>query len=213
MEDKPENETSSTPETGQDNTPQPSAPPKQEGPTSQARPETPVNKPESSVAANDSGKLLGIPKESFVKLCYVLTLVASGYGVLSHLVGLVGVYIPLGQLFGLIGFIGVILAIVGWAAFSEKLKPVDNSHLKFLVILFLGLFIFYLIFANSFGWFGFFGQLFGLIIASVQFGALYVGLKLWKEGRDATKDNLLSEFNVLKNKAQAKIKKADDGIE
>ena len=208
MEDKPEN----TPE---DNAPEQAATATEKPTEAPKGPQAPNEVPKQAANAADGAvdKILGIPVGSYVKLCYLLVLIASGFGVFSYLVGLVGVYVPGGQLFGLVGLSGFVLALIGWFAFAEKLKPIDMLHQKYIVILFAAFFVVYVVLAGSLGWFGFFGQIVMLLIASLQFAALYIGLNLWKEGKEPTKESVLAEFNILKDTAVNKIKKVDDGIE
>lgn len=176
--------------------------------------EAPAEAPKATSApASGDDKILGIPTASYVKFCYILVMIASGYGVFSHLVGLVGVYVPGGQLFGLVGLSGIVLALLGWLAFGEKLKAVDHEHVKYLALLFGVFFVFYVVLAGSMGWFGFLGQIVLLIVAAIQLSCFYVGLKMWQAGQEPTKDSVIAELNSLKDMAISKIKKVDDGVE
>lgn len=193
--------------------PEPSA--QAEEPTSKAQQEAPAENTSAKSASSAAGddKIIGIPRDSYGKLCYILVLVAASFGVVSHLFGLVGIYIPGGQISALIGLSGLLLAIMGIFVFNEKLKPFDVEHLKYIGILFAAFFFFYIVFANSFGWFGFVGSLLVFLVAVAQLTAFYIGYSLWKTNREPTKEAVVAEFHVLKNLAISKIKKVDDGIE
>lgn len=145
-----------------------------------------------------------IPVNQYLKICYVLVLISAGYGIFSSLLGIVTVYIPGGGLFGLLGIIGLVLALLGFLLFEEKFSTLENSHFKYLAILFVAFFITAVIFANALAGSLFLSSTFVLLISLAQFGCLFVGYRVWQAGQEASKENLMNEFENLK----AKIKKS-----
>lgn len=168
---------------------------------------------EAAPAPASDAKVLGIPADKFARLCYVLVLTASGFGLFANFVGLVGVYVPGGQLFAIVGLAGLALAVVGWQAFPKDFTPIDLSHFRYITILFAAFFIIGIICGTALGWFGFLGALLLFLITIAQVGLLWAGLNLWKAGKEATQDTVKAEVMAMKDMLMSKIKKADDGVE
>ena len=212
MEEKQED---SKPETAVET---PSEAPKEEkqetaSPEPETKAEAAPEPQETKKAVNTDEKIFGIPQNQFVKICYLLVLASSGFAVLSNFVGLAGIFMPGGVLFAILGLGGLALTLIGWQAYSSKFSANDNTHFKYLAILFAAFFVIYFILSNALGWFGFIGALIALLIPIAQFACLYTGLSLWKAGKEANKENLMSEFEAIKSLVLSKFKKVDDGVE
>ena len=135
-------------------------------------------------------KVIGIPTDKYLKICYILVLLSSGFGILTSLLALTGAHIPGGGLIGLLGLVGIILAVLGWLVFSENFSALETSHFKFLSILTAAIIVISIALAS-------FGSFLIMLISAVNFVCLFVGYKTWQDGQEATKDNLISGFKTL----------------
>lgn len=216
MEDQPEQDKKQPEEVAQEapkeapaeTTPEPAVEKAPEAPVEETSRVTP-KKPAEDVSASDK-KVIGIPVQNYVKICYLLILTASGFGVFTNFVGIVGVYVPGGQLFGILGITGLALSLIGWQAFAKEFKPNEITHFKYMALLFVAFFVIYLVLSGGLGWFGFFGAIIAFLIAAVQFGCIYTGFSLWKADKEASKENLIGEFEAMKSFALSKINKNQD---
>ena len=143
-------------------------------------------------------KVIGIPVNKYAKLCYMLILVSSAFGVLTALLGLAGIYLGFGGLFSLMGLIGMALAVTGWLAFTEEFNEIDLSHFKFLSALFVVLFVLGIILFNGLGGMGFVAALVMLIYSTVQFAILFASYKTWEGGTKATIESVKASLLNLK---------------
>ena len=146
----------------------------------------------------NENKVLGIDVTKYVKICYLMVLIASGYGVLTNLCGLAGIYLPGGFITGIIGLAGLALTVTGWLVYKEKFSAVDISHFKYLVIILGAFFVIYVVFVNALAGFGVVGAFFITIISLIQFSLLFVGFRTWKVGQEATQTNLKASFRSIK---------------
>lgn len=139
-----------------------------------------------------NGTVLGIPADKYLKICYILVLLSSGFGILTGLVALTGSYVPGGGLIGLLGLIGIILAVLGWLVFSENFSALETSHFKFLSLLTAAVIVISIALVS-------FGSFLIMLISAANFACLFVGFKIWQDGQEATKDNLINGFKTLKS--------------
>ncbi len=145
-------------------------------------------------------KVLGIETNKYAKLSYVLILVASGLGLFSNLMALASVYILGGMMFGLLGLIGIVLAITGLVAFKDKFSALDISHFIFLVILFFAFFALAGILGNMLVNMGAVGSIILFLLSAFQFALLFTGFQLWQNGELVTKDSLINGLKNLTSK-------------
>lgn len=149
---------------------------------------------------SDSGqdnKVLGIETGVYTKLSYILILVASGLGLFSNLLALVGISMFGGMFFGLLGLIGIAMVVTGLAGFKEKFPALDISHFLFLLVLFAAFFVLGAIFAGTLINMGAIGAIILFLLSALQFTLLITGFKLWQGGQLATKENLISGVKNL----------------
>jgi hypothetical protein len=150
---------------------------------------------------NAGNKVLGLEPTQYVKIAYILVLISSGAGVLLSLLAMVNVYIGLGALTNLLGFIGLLMAVVGWAAFKEKFAPLEISHMQYIVLLFVIFLLIGLVLGavlmTSPGVMYAVGLLFGL----AQFALIFTGFNSWQHGRTVTKDNVQGELKLAMKRA------------
>jgi hypothetical protein len=147
----------------------------------------------------EENKVLGIPVHKYAKLCYILILVSAGFGILTSLLALIGMYVPGTGIFGLIGLIGLALVVTGWLAFTEKFSALDISHFRFLTFVFILFFVLYIIFFNALAGFGPVGAFIVFLIAAAQFAVFLAGFQAWKAGQEATVDNVKLQLKDLRN--------------
>ena len=179
----------------QESAPQESAP--QESAPQESAPQEGTPQESAPPPPQGDNKVLGIPADKYLKVCYVLVLISSGVGVLTGLLGLVGAPVSGGGLIVLLGLVGIVLAVLGWLVFSEDFAAMEISHLKYLSILFAGFYVVSIVFGSIFS--GFLGYLMMTLIVIAQFICLLSGYKTWQGAQEATKDNLISGFNTLKS--------------
>lgn len=147
----------------------------------------------------EENKVLGIETTKYTKICYILILIASGFGVLSNLLGMFGAVMYGGLFIGLLGLIGLAMAAMGWVIFKDKFSSLDVSHFKFLIILFIAFFIFGMIFAILIMGMGSAGMFIMVLLAILQFSLLLAGFQIWRAGQEATKNNLINGLKNLKS--------------
>lgn len=135
-------------------------------------------------------KVLGIPVEKYANLCYMLLLVSAGIGLLSNILGLVGVYIPGSGMVGLIGLVGLVLSLLGLFVFKDQFSKLDVSHFKYIGVLFVAFFVVGLVLITALGGFGVLGLLIILLLSIAQFVLYFAGFKNYKAGIEPTKDTI-----------------------
>ena len=155
------------------------------------QPETPETQPKAATPQSD--KVIGIPTDKYLKICYVLVLLASGFGILTSLVDLVGGSVPGAGIIGFLGLVGVVLTVLAWLVFNENFNALDLSHFKYVSLIFAGFFVLIIFFS------AFVGSFLTFLTVAAEFFCLFIGYRVWGEGQEATKDNLINGFNTLKS--------------
>ena len=151
---------------------------------------------------SDDNKVLGIPVNKYAKVCYVLILVSSAFGVLTSLLGLVGMYVGFGGVFGLLGLIGLALAVTALLAFAEDFGDVDLSHFKAIAIIFVAFFVFSMIIFNAVLPFGIVGSIVIFLLGVGYLAIVYAAYQTYQAGQMATVDNVKKNLIALKNYIQ-----------
>lgn len=141
---------------------------------------------------NQNTKVIGIPTDKYLKICYILVLISSVFWVLNTFLALIDAHVPGTAFIGLLGLIGIILAILGWFVFSKNFSALEISHFKYLLVL-TAVVIVISVALTSFGTF------FTMLISVINFACLFIGYKTWGSEQEATKDNLINSFNTLKS--------------
>ncbi len=149
-------------------------------------------------------KILGIEKSKYLKICYMLVLVAVGYWVLSNLLDLVGIAMPVRPLFGFIGLVGVGLSAAAMLGFRDDFSDMENTHFLFLVLFFIACLLANTFFGLIFGTLGVIGTLLMVALSVVEAFLLYAGYTLWQEKLAVTKDALIESIKALMDKFQKK---------
>lgn len=144
-------------------------------------------------------KIIGIPKEKYLKVTYVLLLISSGFGLLSSLLGLVGMTVPLATLASLLGVAGVVLALLGLFVFSEQFKPIEQNHLKFMGFLFLAILVAGIVLGSIVASSAALVALVGLVLNVASLAAMYAGYRLYERGEEANKETVLKEIESFKS--------------
>jgi len=155
--------------------------------------------------------VLGLEKAVYLRICYILLLVAGGLSLLSSLVGgLAHSWMPGGSWFGLIGLIGFVMAILGWLAFAKNFDSVQSSHLRYLSVLFIVFFVISVILGNIFGGFGFLWAIVALVINALQLLLIYAGYSLMRKNMPAEQNTVQDEIKMLKDKVTNSGGKAEE---
>ncbi len=157
---------------------------------------------EVSMSETTGDKIMGfVPKRSYVKITYLLLLTSTGGSLLLALFGMLGIFLPLGIVFTLVGLVALILALLGVFVFKRKFTPLDQAHLVYLAILFGVFFVVGLIVAASL--FSSIGMLslFSICIGAIQLIMFYTGFNSWIHGRTITKDNIKGEVQLALKRA------------
>lgn len=146
-------------------------------------------------------KVLGLEPAQYVKIAYILVVISSGVGVLLSLLALANIYLGFGALTNLLGFVGLLMAVIGWAAFKDKFASLEVSHLQYIVLMFvlfllIGLLVgAVLLSAPSILFF------LSLVLGVVQFVLIFTGFNSWRHGRTVTKANVQDEVKLALKRA------------
>lgn len=145
-------------------------------------------------------KVLGIDINHYTKVCYVLILIASGFGLLANLASLVGIFIPGGILTGLFGFIGIVLVVLGLFVFKDKFSALDLSHFKYIGLLFIAFLVIYFVLVPALLGMGLIGMMVVVLLSAAQFILFFAGFRTYKTGIEATKASITANLKSgLKN--------------
>jgi len=153
---------------------------------------------------NSNKSVLGIPVAKYAMICYVLILMSAGFGVVSSILALIGMTIPYGGIFVLMGFVGIALCVTGFVVFSEDFADVDMSHFKFLAAVYVAFFLLFVIFSNALAGFGAVGYILTLALVAFQFAVLFAGYRVWQSGYEATVATVKTQLISLKNQISKK---------
>jgi hypothetical protein len=150
---------------------------------------------------NEGNKVLGLAPSQYVKIAYILVVISSGVGVLLSLLAMANIFLPIGALTNLLGFIGLLMAVIGWAAFKDKFAMLEISHLQYIVLLFvlfllIGLLVGALLLAVPTMLY-----LMSLLLGIVQFVLIFTGFNSWSHGRTVTKQNVQNEVKAALKRA------------
>ncbi len=151
---------------------------------------------------SDADKIMGlVPKDKYVLYTYYLLLGSAVAGIVLNVLGIIGVYLPLGALIGLVGLVGLIMGLVGYFGFKDQFNALDQAHLLYLVIIFAVFFVVGLVVGGSF-----YSSMGALMLVSflINLGQalmLFTGYNSWKHGRAITKDNIKSEVQLALKRA------------
>lgn len=149
---------------------------------------------------NEGNRILGIEVSKYPKLCYILVLIASGFGLFANLLGLMNFYVGGSLITGLLGLIGIALAATAYVGFKDRFSNVDNSHFLFLIILFVAFLILVFIIGGIFENSGIIGAIILFLMSAFQFALIFAGFNLWRGGQAVTKENLISALKNLTSK-------------
>lgn len=150
-----------------------------------------------------NNKVLGLESAQFVKIAYILVLVSAGLGLVLGILSGIGIGIATGGgLISLIGLIGWIMALVGWIAFQKEFTVIELSHLRFISILYISLYLLGIVIASLIGISGMIWILLSLLLSVVQLGLLFFGFRVWQARGEVTMDTLKAEFETVKSRLQ-----------
>jgi hypothetical protein len=133
---------------------------------------------ESLVSAD--GKIMGfIPAGKYVTVIYVL----------MHISAVIAVVMPL----SIIGFIGLVLALLGLFVFKQRLSILDLNHLPAICFVYAAAFVLSLLVMGS--------GLLQVVVALLQLALYYVGFNSYRHARTIGVDNIKAEAQLaLKHK-------------
>ena len=142
-------------------------------------------------------KIMGfIPKSKYVMITYYLLLASCVGSLVISLIAIVGLVIPLGNLFALAGLIGLILALLGYFIFKNDFSMHDQSHLLYICIM-AGVFILIgAILGASLVLVPTAAFMITFLISAAQAILIYTGYNSWKHSRTITKENIESEIRL-----------------
>lgn len=154
-----------------------------------------------------NSKVLGLKSSDYVKISYMLVLAAAGLGLVLNLFSSVGLAAFTGStLVSLLGLIGWVMALVGWLGFQKEFSLIEQSHLRFITVLFVACFVIGLVLAVIFGGAGVLWLVVAALFGAAQIGLLYLAFRLWQKGQEASQDTLKAEFEVLRGQLQNRKK-------
>lgn len=148
-----------------------------------------------------NNKALGLEPPKYVKVAYILLLIAAGVGLLTSLLAMIGVFTGLGAIANLLGIAGVVMGILGWAVFKDKFSALEMNHLQYIVILFLAFFVVGIVVGAMMlmSPMGTYAAM--LLLGIAQFGLIFTGYNSWTHGRMITKDNIQGEVKAAMNRS------------
>lgn len=149
-----------------------------------------------------NNKILGLESGAYLKLCYVLILVAGGLGLLLSVLGAIGLGGGGSGLLGLLGLAGLVMALIGWIAFPKEFTVIELSHLRYLSILFIVFYVAILVIASVLGTAGLIWTIISFLAGAAQVLLSYLGFRLWQKRQEPTQDSLKAEFESLKTYIQ-----------
>lgn len=152
---------------------------------------------------NVENKILGVSKGKYLKTTYTLLMVSAVFGVLSSLLGLLGISLMISGIASVIGIAGLVFVLVGFYAFSEHFSDVELSHFKYMGFVFLGSVVAGLVVVFVLGKVTI---LFNLAIVLLNIAALafmYVGYTIFLQRAEVTKETVMKELHNLKDRVKA----------
>ncbi len=154
------------------------------------------------MANTSDGKILGfIPKDQYLKIDYYLLLASGVVGLLSSVLGILGIILGLGGLSTLTGVLALLMSLGGYFLFREEFSELEQNHFAYICLLFLTGFIAGIIIA-AFAILGLLVVWLLSILVSIGMLALtFTGYNSWAHGRMMSKDNLKSEIQLAMKRA------------
>ncbi len=142
-------------------------------------------------------KIMGfIPKNKYVMITYYLLLASCVGSLVLSLLAIIGLVIPLGNLFSLAGLIGLVLAILGFFIFKNDFSSHDQSHLLYICVIAGICILVSLILGASLVIIPTAAFMITFLIAVAQTVLIYTGYNSWKNNRTITKENIESEIRL-----------------
>lgn len=187
-------------------------------------------------------KLMGLEPSSYMKITYVLCLIAIGISLIftlmpspsvpefspgnisinvddetiningqdidandmeSYMQGQyasTGAFSGLGTLAFLAGFIGWVMALIGWLKFHDELGNVGMTHARFIGVLGPAFFILGMVLMPFIASVGFLSKIFSILLVLAHGGLLFLGFRAWQNNAAVSKEALLAEFTAVKVK-------------
>ena len=155
----------------------------------------------------EDNKVLGIEANKYAKIAYVLILISVVIGLLNGLAGLVGSYVPFGGVISILGLVGLVMAVLGLFVFQDNFNDLDQSHFKYIGLLFIAFFIIGIIFSNGLAGFGFVGALINLAISAAAFIFMFAGYRTHQAGTPATRASIEGDIRGMVGQAKSKVQK------
>ena len=140
----------------------------------------------------NNDKVIGIPKDKYIKITYILLLVSSVLGVIGSLVGGVA------GIASLLGLAGLVLALLGLFVFKAAFNEQQSSHLKYMGFLFLFFFVVGMVFATVLGGLGIVTVILAIVMNVASLALMFAGYRLNEKAETATKDSVINELKSLK---------------
>ncbi len=140
----------------------------------------------------NNDKVIGIEKEKYLKITYVLLLASSVLGILGSLVGTVT------SVGGILGLVGLVLALLGLFVFKSEFNEQQGTHFKYMGFLFLFFFIAGIAFGSVLGGLGVVAIILAIVLNLISLALMFVGYRLNEKGELATKDSVINELKSLK---------------
>ena len=112
-----------------------------------------------------NNKVLGLQSAVYVKVSYILVGVAAALGLLISILSGIGMGAPTaGGLVNLVGFAGWIMALIGWLALGRDFTVIENSHLRFISLLFVAMLVLGIVIGSALGASGLLWGIFSLLL-------------------------------------------------
>lgn len=154
---------------------------------------------------SEGNKVLGLEPQNYVKITYILLLISAGLGLIVNLANAFSPMMVQGMsMLGLIGFAGLIMALLGLFAFPNDFSKQQSSHFKYIGVLFIGFFVVGIILASIFASAVVLWALIALLLGLANLALLYAGFKVWQAGGEATQETIKAELCAMRDKIKSK---------
>lgn len=141
--------------------------------------------------ATNTEKVIGLPKDQYLKINYGLLLLSGAIGAIGVFVGV------LGTIGSLAGLAGLVLALLGLFVFKDRFNETQQSHFKYIGVLFLIFFVVGIVFGAVLGGLGIVSKLLILLLNIASLACMFAGFKLNEKNTQATKDNVINQLKSL----------------
>jgi len=145
-----------------------------------------------------SNTIMGfIPKNKYTQIAYWLLLASAIGGPVLSLLALLGIYIPLGNLFMLCGLAALIMALAGYFVLKAEFSALEQSHFLYMAVVYgASLLLMFILNSSVYYSYSNMANIVFILVGLAYTLMVWTGFNSWKHGRTITKDNIKSEIQL-----------------